>query len=78
MFHLICVLIIFGSAWVAEWPPFGNKLVTRLAICSLCILLICNLSCFPSWFKGWIWVLIVSVPGLCILITFRIAVLVIY
>ena len=36
----------------------------------LCILIICNLSCFQLWFEGWIWILIVSVPGLCILFTF--------
>ena len=24
-FHLSCVHIIFGSVWVAEWPPFGEK-----------------------------------------------------
>ena len=35
MFYLMFVLIIFGSVSVAEWPPFGNKLLTRLAICSL-------------------------------------------
>ena len=35
----------------------------------LCILIICNLSCFQLWFEGWIWILIVSVPGLCILFT---------
>ena len=31
----------FGS--VAEWPPFGKKLLTRLTICSLRILTICNI-----------------------------------
>ena len=36
----------------------------------LCILIICNLSCFQLWFEGWIWILIVSVPGLCILFTY--------
>ena len=34
-FHLKCVHIIFSSVWVAEWPPFGNELLTRLTICSL-------------------------------------------
>ena len=28
--------------WVAEWPPFGKKLLTRLTICSVCVLTICN------------------------------------
>ena len=27
---------------------------------------ICNFSYFPFWFEGRIWVLIASVPGLCI------------
>ena len=49
-FHLKCVHIIFSSVWVAEWPPFGKKLLTRLTICSLCIFTICNLSYFPFWF----------------------------
>ena len=39
-FHLTCVHIIFSSVWVAEWPPFGKKLLTRLTICSLCIALV--------------------------------------
>ena len=26
-FHL-CVHIKFSSVWVAEWPPFGEKLLT--------------------------------------------------
>ena len=25
----------FSSVSVAEWPPFGKKLLTRLTICSL-------------------------------------------
>ena len=49
-FHLTCVHIIFSSVWVAEWPPPGKKLLTRLTICSLCILTICNFSYFPFWF----------------------------
>ena len=40
----------FGSVSVAEWPPFGKELLTRLAICYLCILTICNISYFPFWF----------------------------
>ena len=46
-FHLTCVNIIFSSVWVAEWPPFVKKLLTRLTICSLCILTICTFSYFP-------------------------------
>ena len=47
-FHLMFVAIIFSSVWVAEWPPFGKELLTRLAICYLCILTTtCYLSYFP-------------------------------
>ena len=67
-FHLMCVHISSSSVCVAEWPPFGKELLTRLTICSLCILTICNFSCF----EGWIWVLIASVPCLCIRFTFHI------
>ena len=40
----------FGSVSVAEWPPFGRWLLTRLTICSLCVLTICGVGCFPFWF----------------------------
>ena len=66
-FHLTCVHIIFSSVSVAEWPLLWKKLLTRLTICSLCILNICNISYFPFWFEGWIWVLIAPVPGRCVL-----------
>ena len=46
-FYLTCVHIIFSSVSVAELPPFGKWLLTRLTICSLCILTICY---FPFWF----------------------------
>ena len=69
-FHFSCVHIISSSVWVAEWPPFGKSLLTRLNICSLFILTICNFSYFPFWFEGWIWVLIASFPGLCIYFSF--------
>ena len=65
-FHLTCVHIIFSSDWVAEWPPFGKLLLTRLTICFLCIFLV--ISRFG--FEGWIWVLIAEVPDLCIRFTF--------
>ena len=44
---LYVCLSYFRSVSVAEWPPFGKKLLTRLTICSLCILTICNISYFP-------------------------------
>ena len=51
MFHFIFVHYTFSSVWVAEWPPFGKKLparLARLAICSHCILSICNIYLFPA------------------------------
>ena len=42
MFHFMFVHYTFSSVWVAEWPPFGKELPARLAICSHCILSICN------------------------------------
>ena len=47
-FHLMFVHIIYSSVWVAEWPPFGKELSTRMTICSHCILTICILVI--SWF----------------------------
>ena len=44
-------------------PTFWEKLLTRLTICYLCVLSTCN---FSIGFGGWIWVLIASVPDLCI------------
>ena len=40
------VIYTFSSVWVAEWPPFGKLLPARLAICSRCILSICNIYLF--------------------------------
>ena len=36
------------SIWVAEWPLFDKELPTRLAVCSHCILSLCNVS-FPRF-----------------------------
>ena len=47
MFHFIFVHYTLSSVWVAEWPPFGTQLPARLAICSHCILSICNIYLFP-------------------------------
>ena len=49
MFNFLFVHYTFSSVWVAEWPPFGEKLTARLAICSHCILSICNIYLFPVW-----------------------------
>ena len=48
MFHFMFVHYTFSSVWVAEWPPFGKYLPARLAICSHCILSICNIYLFPA------------------------------
>ena len=48
-FLLTYVHITFSSVLVAEWPPFGNYLLTRLTICSLCI---CNFSFSRFGFEG--------------------------
>ena len=66
----VCSYYFFSSVWDAEWPSFVKELLTRLTICSLFILTICNFSYSRFGFKGWIWVLIASAPGLCILFTF--------
>ena len=57
-------LYYFSSVSIAEWPSFGKELLTRLTVCPLCILTICNLVISRIGFEGWIWVLIASVPGL--------------
>ena len=41
MFHFTFVHYTFSSVWMTEWPP------TRLAICSHCILSICNIYLLP-------------------------------
>ena len=48
MFLFMFVHYNLSSVWVAEWQPFGNKLPARLAICSHCILSICNIYLFPA------------------------------
>ena len=49
-FHLIYVHSIFSSVKVAELPPFGKELLTRLTTCSLCIPTICGFSYLLFWF----------------------------
>ena len=69
-FHLTCVHNIFSSVSVAGWPPFGGgcSLGWRcvLLVFWLCVILV--ISRFA--FEGWIWILIASVPDLCIHFTF--------
>ena len=49
MFHFMFQIVhsTFNSVRVAEWPPFGKYLPALLAICSHCILSICNIYLFP-------------------------------
>ena len=49
-FHFMCDHIIFSLVWVAECPSFRKELLTRLIICSICILNICHFRYFPFWF----------------------------
>ena len=60
------------SVGVLSGPPFGKALLTRLPICSPCILtvfVILVISCFGL--ESRIWVLIAPVPVHCILVTFK-------
>ena len=52
MFHFVFVHYAFGSVWVAGWPPFGRWLPARLAVCSRCILPVCNICSFPVLVLG--------------------------
>ena len=47
MFHLMFVHYTISLVWVAEWLPFGKYLPARLAVCSRCLLFICNIHLFP-------------------------------
>ena len=62
-------ILLFSSGWITDWPSFGEELLTRLTICSLCISTICNCRYFPIWFQGGIWVPIALVPDHCIFVT---------
>ena len=62
------VHIIFSSVSIAEWPPFGKELPTRLTICYLVFCLFVILVICRFGFEGGIWVLIAPVPGHCIIL----------
>ena len=49
MFHLMCFHIISVRFEILSGNLFGKELLTRLTICSLCILTICYFSHFPLW-----------------------------
>ena len=48
MFHLMFVHYTFSLVLVAEWPSFGKKLPARSAVCSHCVLSICNIYFFAA------------------------------
>ena len=53
-FRLTCVYIIFGSVSVAEWPPLGKRLLTRLTLCSLGLFFnITHVFMSRFGFEGW-------------------------
>ena len=47
----MCVHITFSLVWVAERPFFGKELLTRLTICSPCILSIDKTNFKEKYFK---------------------------
>ena len=55
---------------VVEWPTFEKLSLTRLTICSLCIMTLVILIISRFGLECWIWVLIASVPDICIHFTF--------
>ena len=69
-FYLIFVQIMFSSVYVAEVVPFGKELLTRLTICCLYILTICNSCYFLFWFWGRDLGSDRTVPGHCLLVTY--------
>ena len=70
-FHLMFIYITFSSVCVAVWPPFGKELPIRLAMCSNCILSICNFIFSRFVLKGGVWFLIAPVPVHCLIVTFK-------
>ena len=70
-FHLTCVHIIFSSVSVAEWPPFGKIAAHSVDQMFSVVLLFVILVISRFGFEGWSWVLIASVPDLCIRFAFK-------
>ena len=70
-FHVTCVNIIFNSVWVAEWPFFSEIAAHSVdhmfsLYFDILILVIAHFG-----LEGWIWLLIASVPGLCMFFYFH-------
>ena len=51
-FVLLFLHNTFSLVWVAEWPPLGKELSTRVAVCSHCLLSVFNFSFFPFGLEG--------------------------
>ena len=61
-FLLKVCFYLFSFVSVAEWPPDGKQLLTRLTIIMFShMLTICNISYFRFGFKGWVLILIATV-----------------
>ena len=56
---------------VAEGPPFRKGLFIQFTVCSICIMLICNISFSHFGFHDRILVLTAQVPGHCFLFIFE-------
>ena len=70
-FHLMFVHYIFSSVWVAEGPFVWKELPIRLAVCSHCILSICNFCYLSFGSESGVWFLIAPVPVNCLRVTFN-------
>ena len=51
-FHLLFVHVTLVRFRLLSGLSFGKGLITRLTICSLCVLNIFYFSCFPFWLRG--------------------------
>ena len=36
----------------SKWSPFGKELLSRLTVCTFCIMSFCNFGYFPFLFQG--------------------------
>ena len=51
-FHLTLFILILVWFGFPGGRLFMQLLLARLAVCSLCVLTICNFNYFPFWFLG--------------------------
>ena len=71
VFHLTFVHYTFSSVWVAECPPSVKWLPAQSAICSYCLMSICDFYLFPILvLRAGFSLLIAPVPVHCFSITF--------